>query len=104
MDEDLLVLLEPGIERRPLETDGVVEALHLGRREDLGGMGPVEVVQLEAEVPHVAPRGLFGRALVDEHAAPDVGEGDVVLRESGPLPDVARLGRVDDRPTAAGMP
>ena len=35
VDEDLLVLLVPGVEGRPLEAHRVVEAVHLGRAEHL---------------------------------------------------------------------
>ena len=97
MDEDLLVLLVPGVEGRPFEADRVVEARDLGRAEHPRRLGVVDVAELDAEDLDVAALGLLGRALVDEHFGADVGERDVVLRKAGPLPDVAGLRGVDDR-------
>ena len=76
----------------------------LARREDLGGVGPVDVVRRRgrsaARRPAASPRSCPRR-----RARPrDVGERDVVLREAGPLPDVAGPGRVDDRPAAQAGP
>ena len=56
MDEDLLVLLVPGVERRPLEADRVVEAGHLGGGENWAAPGPVDVADPQPGKLHVTPR------------------------------------------------
>ena len=92
VDEDLLVLLEPGVEGGPLEADGVVEARrpspHRGpwpRRA--GRTSPTR----RPKSLHVATRGLLGGALVDEHVRLHVGQRDVELREGRATP--TRSGR-----------
>ena len=55
VDEDLLVLLEPGIEGGPVEADRVVQSLDLGGREDGGRVRPVGVTDAHAEMAHVTP-------------------------------------------------
>ena len=66
----------------------------------LAAFGSLEVTAPDAMDPDVAARRLLVRALVDQRAVEHVGDGDVVLREGGPFPDVARLRRVDDDLTA----
>ncbi len=96
MDEDALVLLEPGVQRGPLEAHGVVEALDLGGGEHPCGVWSSDALSRQAEVPHVPLGRLLGGALVDERVVRHVGQGDVVLRVEGVLPHVAGPGRVDD--------
>ena len=95
MDENALVLFEPGVQGGPLEADGVVEALDLRRGENLCGVWSLDAFSRQAEVPHVAPGSLFAGALVDERVVRHIGQRDVVLRVVGVLPDVAGTGRVD---------
>ena len=55
MDENLLVLLEPGVEGGPLEPHRVVEPVHLRGAQNRGGMAAVDVTGTDAETPGVTP-------------------------------------------------
>ena len=59
VDEDLLVLLEPGVEGRPFEADGVVEPFDLGGAEDLRRVRTVDVTDPQAEDLARPPRCLL---------------------------------------------
>ena len=96
MDENLFVLLIPGIERAPAETS---RAGHPGNRV-LAGY-PDGTMTLHAARAQAMPmRRPLPRALVvlivGEEAHADVAGRDVALRGLHPFPYIARLGRVED--------
>ena len=93
MDENLVVLLIPGIERAPAETS---RAGHPGNRV-LAGY-PDGIMTLPAARAQAMPmrRPLPRALIVGEEAHADFAERDVALRIMHPFPYIARLGRVED--------
>jgi hypothetical protein len=102
VDEDLLVLFEPGVEGVPLEADragqavdGVV-AVEPGCAWPGGPVGPEAV-----KVGGPAVEALWV-LLVDEQVRVHIGDRDVVLGVIGPLPHKQGPGGVEDGVVSEG--
>ena len=88
MDEDLLVLLEPGVEGGPLEANGAGQSVDGVVAVEPGRSGPCRPVGPEAaEVDRPAVEALWV-LLVDQQFRADIGEGYVVLGVIGRFPHV----------------
>jgi hypothetical protein len=96
MDENLFVLLIPGIERAPAETS---RAGRPGNRVLAGypdGIMTLHAARAQAmPMRRPLPRAL-GVLIAGEEAHADFAGRDVALRIMHPFPYIARLGRVED--------
>ncbi len=95
VDEDLLVLLEPGVECVPVEASGAGETLERVLGVDAYRGRPLLVPGEQAMPQSGAAAQVLRPLLVDQHRRVDVGERDVVLRVVGPLPHVEGARRVE---------
>src|SRR5438105_11045557 len=96
MDEDLFVLLEPGVQGCPVEAHGAGERLDRWFGDDPGRVLTNVVAGLQSVHPCESLPRVPGVMLIDEQAARNVGGRYVVLGVVRPLPDVQRPRRVDD--------
>src|SRR5690348_2213693 len=105
MDEDLLVLLEPGVDRLPVEPHR--PGMSTGDRRPCRPRS-LPLAGLQGVPPGRAERAVLLDPLVHQHAGGDVVHRHVVLGIARPFPDVAGPLRVqdergaDERPDPAG--
>ncbi len=97
MDEHLLVLLVPRVQRGPVEADRVRDTFDRVGAEHPRRARPFDVSDSYGVQRSPAAGGAVRRTVVDEYAGRDVVERDVELRVGRPLPHVARAGRVEQR-------
>src|SRR5918992_571937 len=96
VDENLLVLFVPGIERRPVDAHHARERLDLLAGKQMRTALPLAPADAKAVARCAPPPQAFGMILVDEQLGVDVVERDVVVRVLRPLPDIERPRRVKD--------
>jgi hypothetical protein len=105
--EHLLVFLEPGIQRRPVEPDRAGQPRHRRAGEQPGRAGPLDPPGPQRMRLGCAAPALPGVAVRDEQITAHVRDRDVVLRVVRPLPHIQRPGGVEhplagqERPDAA---
>ena len=100
--EDLLVLLEPGVQAVPFEADHSRQARYRILAVHPGRAGPEHVPGLNAVPPCGTAAEPLWVLLVDQRCGINVGERNVVLRIVRPLPDVDGAGGVQDGVGADG--
>src|SRR5450755_3408661 len=96
MDEDLLILLEPGIEGAPVEPHSAGQPVPGIIGVDPRGARPGYVAGPQAVLPGRSEAELLAVLLVHQHRGPHVADRDVVLGIVRPLPHVQRLRGVKD--------
>jgi hypothetical protein len=96
VDEDLLVLLIPRIERVPVEAGRACHPVDRVVAEDPHGARPVQAARAQAVAACRALAEPLLVVFVDEEARVDVLGRDVVLRVVRPFPHVPRPGGVEN--------
>lgn len=104
MDEDLLVLLIPSLERVPVEAGRAGDPADRVVTEHLHGPRPVQAARAQAMAARGAAAQVLLVVLVDDEARIDVLGRDVVLRVVLPFQYVPRAGRVEDLLAAQRRP
>ena len=96
MDEDLLVLLIPGIECVPVEAGGAGHPVDRVVAEDPHGARAVQAARTQAMAACRTLAEVLLVVFVNEEARVDVIGRDVVLRVVRPFPDIPRPGGVEN--------
>src|SRR5216683_2249410 len=104
MDEDLLVLLIPGIERVPVEAGRAGHPVDRVVAEDPHGARVVQAARTQAVAACRTLAQVLLVVFVDEEARVDVIGRDVVLRVIRPFPDISCPGGVEDLLAAERRP
>src|SRR5215813_10609389 len=86
MDEDLLILLIPGIERVPVDSRGAGHPIDRVFSEDPRSSRPVPTPRAQAVASRRALAKMLVVSLVNEEARVDVVDRDVVMRIERPFP------------------
>jgi hypothetical protein len=94
--EHLLVLLEPGVHRRPVETDEVAQLLDRRVLVAQRGPGRLRAAASDGERARVATAGRTDAAAVRPQRSANVGKREVVRRVVRHLPDEERPDGVGD--------
>src|SRR5216683_1921058 len=102
MDEDLLVLLVPGVERIPFEADSAGQTLSCVLGIQPGRTRASDLASAKSVQPGDSAMQALRMLLIYKQLALHVSDRDVVLRVVGPFPDVQRAGGVEHRSSAEG--
>jgi hypothetical protein len=93
--EDLLVLLKPGVQRIPIETDGVSGALQGVVGEQPCGAWPRNVADPKSVQTDSPAMEALGLMLINQKISVDPVDRDVILRIIRPFPHVQRPGGIE---------